>query len=407
MPEGSVEDLHHRRDTRRRNRRIVSGAVAFTVAAVGAFAAFAAFRDTGGAPRPADPPIRRLNRLPPPSSSFQFVDDRHGWMTAYGDAPAVLATSDGGKTWRRQNTGSVHVLEIQFVDANHGWAVSPGGLLRTTDGGAHWMPVGKIEPPLRHVHFLDRNLGWAISGGLLAEGVPPDEPPNRIMRTTDGGVTWDAVPTPLDTIGSICFANNRTGWAGFGTLVFRTTDGGKSWDRTTIEINTLLIQGAEGYGWNGFLRCVSESEAWLPLMDGGVAGTLPYVVFRSVAGGEQWEPVLQERSTSPVGEQPAVYASQDPHPGPFDVVGDRVAYFVTSCPPCGQTSAFNRTTDSGRSWERFNFPQLSEPAEPSALSFIDKDIGWVMFTRGESEPLEVLIAKTSDGGRTWSIVYGT
>jgi photosystem II stability/assembly factor-like uncharacterized protein len=402
MPDESREDLEHRRDTRRRNRRIASGVVAFAVAAVGTFAAFAAFRETERRPRPAvSPPLVVSDRVPPPSSTVQFVDSNHGWI-ALNDL--VLVTRDGGRTWTQQDVSSVRVPEIQFVDEDHGWVVSPEDLLRTRDGGHQWSPLKQLTPPLRQIQFLDQNLGWGIRGGRLAEGVPPDEPPNAIVRTTDGGATWQIVGTPSDVIDSICFVADGTGWAASGPTVFHTTNAGESWKKTSLEIRD--VQGVEGGGWTGILRCSSETDAWVQLTDGGAAGHIAYAVFHT-SDGANWAPVLQEAGTSPLGRDANVYASEDPYPGPFDIPTPGAASFLNFCPPCGETSALTRTLDGGATWERFDLPQ-DVHGGPIGLSFIDRDNGWAAISgtlpSAQGETSNVFFLKTSDGGETWSML---
>jgi photosystem II stability/assembly factor-like uncharacterized protein len=64
-----------------------------------------------------------------------FPDDRHGAM-------AILATADGGRTWRRDDLGGVAPgetpSEVVFIDPEHGWLVTGDGFWTTDDGGLDW-----------------------------------------------------------------------------------------------------------------------------------------------------------------------------------------------------------------------------------------------------------------------------
>jgi photosystem II stability/assembly factor-like uncharacterized protein len=52
-----------------------------------------------------------------PLRAIAFADDRHGW--AVGDLGAILATSDGGQTWRRQGNGNTRAALLGiFADAD-------------------------------------------------------------------------------------------------------------------------------------------------------------------------------------------------------------------------------------------------------------------------------------------------
>ena len=57
-----------------------------------------------------------------------------------GSGGTILATTDGGETWKAQTSGSTESLNgVSFADAWAGWAVGDGGTtLATDDGGATW-----------------------------------------------------------------------------------------------------------------------------------------------------------------------------------------------------------------------------------------------------------------------------
>ena len=110
-----------------------------------------------GAQAPAAP--LRLNAV-------SFADARHGW--AVGAGGAVLATADGGRTWRAQVSGTESDLfDVKFFDAREGWAVGGDGTaIHTTDGGATW----RVEPTgtphaLERLFFAGRARGWAVGFG--------------------------------------------------------------------------------------------------------------------------------------------------------------------------------------------------------------------------------------------------
>lgn len=77
-----------------------------------------------------------------PLNGVDFSDSAHGW--AVGEGGALLATADGGATWKAQNSGSGQWLtDVSFADSNFGWAVGDAGvgstsILATSNGGATW-----------------------------------------------------------------------------------------------------------------------------------------------------------------------------------------------------------------------------------------------------------------------------
>ncbi len=403
MGDGSLADLEQRFEAHRRNHRVAAAAVAFAVV-VGAVGGFIALRDTDSSPRPGKTPASAgAKRVPPPSSKLQFVDERHGWMAV---GPHIVATSDGGRTWTTQYRGrltGLADLRIQFSDIRHGWAISGvGPMLKTTNGGATWQRAPGTDAGWRSIQFVDRRIGWGIQL----------EPEHRarllgsLMATKDGGVTWQTEHAPgssrvapgvrRPSADAACFVDEKTGWVTGGATIWSTPDGGGRW---------LGERSLQGPAWTGSIRCVSSNHAWVQLRGDGAAGARPYVVFRTEDGG--FEPILQERSSSPLGEKEKIYTAEDPQPGPFTAVSPDAAFFLNYCPPCGATFAVTRTLDGGESWQRFDFPQ-GVHGEPMGLFFIDEKNGWAAIgrtlTNAQGVTANVFILRTSNGGETWSIL---
>ncbi|HEX8558565.1 MAG TPA: YCF48-related protein [Pyrinomonadaceae bacterium] len=110
---------------------------------------------------------------PPPKSSRRlnavwFADARRGW--AVGAEGVVVATEDGGASWRPQASGvGDDLFDVKFFDAREGWAVGAGGaMLHTTDGGRTWADERRVT-----THALERlavvgRRAWAVGFGGTA-----------------------------------------------------------------------------------------------------------------------------------------------------------------------------------------------------------------------------------------------
>ena len=63
---------------------------------------------------------------------MHFINPKEGWLGV--DRGQILRTSDGGKTWTLQQTGTTHrpITHLHFINSQEGWAVAPqrrsGGL---------------------------------------------------------------------------------------------------------------------------------------------------------------------------------------------------------------------------------------------------------------------------------------
>jgi len=129
-----------------------------------------------------------------------FTDESNGWVA--GTNGIILHTSDGGKTWAAQDSGLLDPAEnfdlvmaedislnrIHFVDPYYGWACGEWGIvLRTTDGGETWelLDTG-VDKTLFDLDFVTRDLGIAVG----IDGV--------VIRTTDGGETWKILNTGFE-----------------------------------------------------------------------------------------------------------------------------------------------------------------------------------------------------------------
>jgi photosystem II stability/assembly factor-like uncharacterized protein len=163
-----------------------------------------------------------------------MLDTRRG--CAVGEGGSTLRTTDGGATWRTRPSGtSDDFFDVWFVDPLHGWAVGRA-LVRTTSGGENWEIVPGIGAVT--VCFVDTLNGWIGSDG--------------VSRTTDGGLTWSHAGDfgnglvnstdlffhdPLRAEGTV-WDMNPDPPAGYRPGLMRTTDGGTTWN--SLVVNCVL-----------------------------------------------------------------------------------------------------------------------------------------------------------------------
>jgi photosystem II stability/assembly factor-like uncharacterized protein len=101
--------------------------------------------------------------LPAPFGSFDFIGLEEGWLlgsqTSEPQADKeVFHTTDGGQTWTGQAQGILGG-QVDFVDPQNGW-VAPGNavvdengqpsvpaLLQSSDGGKTWQEPGSQSSP--------------------------------------------------------------------------------------------------------------------------------------------------------------------------------------------------------------------------------------------------------------------
>ncbi len=186
--------------------------------------------------------------------SLFFVNKKRGWIVgsvSRGENVVdglVLATDDGGATWRRQQTPTrTELIDVDFDDERRGWIVGANGkILFTNDGGATWKAQrSNTTAALYNVEFRNERVGWAVGEGGM------------ILRTTDGGTSWLAVRAPVrSTLLSVRFVNENEGYIiGRGGVILRSEDGGNTWTRmnsgTKEHFYALTFNGKRGWAVGG------------------------------------------------------------------------------------------------------------------------------------------------------------
>lgn len=217
--------------------------------------------------------------------SVSFANDQLG--IAVGDYGSIVRTTDGGNTWTKIalptdiplpediaeiiQPGDVLLYDVDFVDGEKGWIVGEFGvILATTDGGQTWVAQpSNIETTLFGVFFADAQNGWAV--GL--EQV--------MLHTIDGGQSWSRLPTPGRpgfVLGIYDVAvDGKYGWAiGDSGLLLQSTDGGQTWKQVDLPIRLAanwfrgitMTAGAVGYivGSEG-LMLATEREGFRDLKE--------------------------------------------------------------------------------------------------------------------------------------------
>ena len=184
-------------------------------------------------------------------------------IVAVGDHGVVLLSDDQGTSFRQARSVPIPsaLTGVTFANAKQGWAVGHwGAILASNDGGETWKIQrlsSEEDRPLFAVHFFNARQGVAV--GLWS----------LVLTTDDGGVTWteqtlEAPPgfsrADLNLMG--LFADGHGGLYATAERgqVLRSDDQGNSW--------RYLDTGYEGTLWSG--AALADGS----LLVGGQRGTL-------------------------------------------------------------------------------------------------------------------------------------
>ncbi len=331
------------------------------------------------------------------------------------ETDGALRSPDAGRTWTSANPGLLDLtvlalaLSPRFEQDQTGFAATASGLYRTRNGGKSWRAVElDLEDPA--VQCLAVSPDFAEDSLVLA-GTEAD----GLLRSDDGGATWEVVPDLADRgVTAIAFAGRGDG---AGAIAAATVDGialsddsGQSWRIVGGDLGPVLTlvfvphAGGEallaGLPKAGIMRSTDGGETWAPANDGLsasllvglavspafaddqtlVAAGLEEGVTISTDGGATWTPAndgLADSTVFGVVTSPAFAA-------------DRTLYAATA-------AGIYRSPDAGAHWEPLPATETPEAAA-----------GIVVGAAEDGNPASLLAALqggrlvlSEDGGATW------
>lgn len=171
-------------------------------------------------------------------ASFFDVDRVGERVLAYGPR-ALRLSADAGRTWRaiRRPSRATRINVVDLVSARTAYLLDARGKLFRTDDLRRWREMPGLGTEVGYnVRFADRDNGWVAVGEFGEENA------GYVLRTKDGGRTWEPqllARARLDTDG---LATPAPG-VGFALLtqidgLLTTRTGGSSGTRSTLRISS-------------------------------------------------------------------------------------------------------------------------------------------------------------------------
>ncbi len=228
-------------------------------------------------------------------------------------------------------------------------------------------------------HAVDEGTVWA-SGAL-----------GTVIRTIDGGTTWDVFTPGADTLQfrDVVAFDDQTALAlsignGASSRIVKTMDGGVTW--RTVFVNDLEDAFFDGLSFWGTDRGVAYSDS--------VDET--FVLIVTDDGGETWSRVPAS-ALPPALEGEGGFASSGTL---VHTRGNRLGWIATGN---ADPARVLRTDDAGATWAAAEVPLVAgEAAGGTTISFRDDRNGIVLGgDLGQPDAYLASVARTSDGGRTW------
>lgn len=256
--------------------------------------------------------------------------------------------------------------DIFFINPDTGWVAggADGTILRTHDGGDTWQTVLQVPFYFRSIEFATPMLGFA--GSLN----------NQFMRTTDGGDTWQNITDSIPPPSSICGLSAPTATDIYGVGVWsapayliRSTDGGANWTKTSMATLATRLVDVQFYGPDtGYAAGTAQ-----PASQGGV-------ILGTTDGGDTWSVLHRTGHVSDI-----IWKIQSPDNG------RHIYCSIDALSGTGGTR-FVRSTDSGATWSTIT--ATTDYHYIQAIGFLDTLRGWM--------GAETTLLETVDGGTTWT-----
>lgn len=311
------------------------------------------------------------------------VSARGGTVYAVGSAGFAVKSTNGGAAWtplwfETDSRSDVNVVAARTADSV--LFAGGGGFIRvSSDGGARFQwGIHGLHAVVNGLFMVDGMRGWAVT-----------EKNNVVLRTTDGGATWQmpqgttvtqswsqrlaVSATVRGNAFSISTFDRNTIYCALGTRVYVSTNRGDAW----TQIATLPAGGSKV---NSFYVSPKDTNLWV------AAYGSPDRIVRTTNRGATWDSTI----TVPFTEYGMPLEMDGSHPdtlffGPED-------------------GALYRSTDFGKTWALWSRPGFRSPCD---LVVIRDSASVLWCGDGITGTGQGEMFRSTDHGRNWTSIYRT
>lgn len=248
------------------------------------------------------------------------------------------------KSWSKLSFNANFVVNKFFlIDRKNGWiSTTNGDLIKTTDGGVTWEKL-LIEPQnWSNIYFIENN-GWVVSNNSNE---------TNLLKTNDGGNSWQLTKIPRAfSCNSIQFTSPSTGYISCQSMnfiyqLFKTTDSGENWK---------LLENSS----------ITQYQDWH--FGDDIVGL--YGASLTDDGGNSF--VRNPNIPSDGGYYNKTF-----------FINDSICYRTTS-------NSIFKSMDQGQSWQKIGATEFVI----KDVTFINENQGWIVGNNN--------VVYTQDGGVTW------
>jgi photosystem II stability/assembly factor-like uncharacterized protein len=255
-------------------------------------------------------------------------------------------------------------LSVFFLNGKDGFVTGyNGGIYKTTDSAKTWTALNsRTTLPIRDIYFLNAANGIAVGGGDSCSGTGCIPQGGFILRTQDGGQTWNKVDTSKLEIASIYFINNLIGFCVGDNVIYKTNDGGQTWSENSVNnLGGKMMKIKFSDDQNGFIVCLFDK------------------ILKTTDGGNSWQITSPNENT-----------------GYYSLSSSNGTTYIS-----GQGKIL-KSVDNGISWTEL----ASSPTDIYDIYFSTQNIGYA-FGAGDYSGSDFghsygSMYCTNDGGNSWT-----
>jgi photosystem II stability/assembly factor-like uncharacterized protein len=278
-----------------------------------------------------------------------------------------------------------NIIQCSAITSDLCYAISPNKLWKTTDGGVSWDRIAGFSNSVEfsQLSFTSEKIGYVYfaEAGTL-----------NLWKTIDGAVTWEPLQLPeFPYFSNVYMVNDNVGFFMSGGSINKTVDGGKT--LTKFEIVRLLSDVSISFfdDKEGFLAqrdAFSSSDANGPYYN--------QEIMHTVDGGITWDTVYKD----------VVYTDTLNSFVEGIIIKIHFTDRLNGFAACSKGTILN-TTDGGHTWKVLS--RLPDTKLYCSDIVFDKNLrtGYVVAFKNDSwnSLWPTYIYKTKDGGKTWTFEF--
>ncbi len=184
--------------------------------------------------------------------SVTSIDNK---VFACGNDGLILTSEDRAQTWTSKFVSNNDFMSISFSDKDHGYVVGEmGAMFKTSDGGITWEAVNtNLTDTLFGVNCLNKDVVAAVGEN------------SRLINSENGGQTWNSKLSPImQDYRSVVYFGNKDSILAVGTseTILGTVTAGNIWNVVNSRYGPVAnIWSLRYFGERGKEKLYMASEA--------------------------------------------------------------------------------------------------------------------------------------------------